>query len=404
MTLTVLLDLDDTLLTNDMNIFLPAYLKVLSGFVDTVPSKAFIKELLYATQKMTENTNPYKTLEQVFDEHFYPQLAVNKDALRLKIEEFYATAFHQLKAVTQPRPQSIQLVEEIFKKGHQVVIATNPLFPTTAIHQRLEWAGLSPAQYQFALITSFEQFHFAKPNPEYFLEILAQLGWPDQPAVMIGNSLTDDILPASKAGLPVFWLNNYIDQFPDSLQPHSSYGEIENIIDWINQIDEEQPQINLNEPETLLALLRSTPAALSSLCQDLSEQAFKFHFQQDEWSITEILCHLRDVDAEINLSRISEICNHENPFLPSVNSDPWAVERQYQNQDAKLALKQFIQIRMELIELLITLLPKGWICPARHAIFGPTTVKELVSFIATHDRNHIQQILEIKKILSAVTI
>ena len=56
------------------------------------------------------------------------------------------------------------------------MVATNPIFPRKAILHRLSWAGLAPEQVPFALITDYERFHFAKPNPAFFAEILAQLG------------------------------------------------------------------------------------------------------------------------------------------------------------------------------------------------------------------------------------
>jgi hypothetical protein len=33
-----------------------------------------------------------------------------------------------------------------------------------------------------------------------------------------------------------------------------------------------------------------------------------------------------------------------------------------------------------------------WSRPARHAIFGPTTLQELAGFMAGHDRAHVQQV------------
>jgi FMN phosphatase YigB (HAD superfamily) len=56
------------------------------------------------------------------------------------------------------------------------------------------------------MIPSYETFHFAKPNPAYFAEFLAQLGWPKTPIVMVGNDVESDIGAARQLGLPVFWM------------------------------------------------------------------------------------------------------------------------------------------------------------------------------------------------------
>ncbi len=51
----------------------------------------------------------------------------------------------------------------------------------------------------------------------------------------------------------------------------------------------------------------------------------------------------------------------------------------------------FTQSRTNLLNLLDGLDEETLKKPARHAIFGPTNLKELLEFIATHDRTHIRQ-------------
>jgi len=98
----------------------------------------------------------------------------------------------------------VSFVEEALGRGYRLAIATSPLFPLTAIQQRLAWAGLPVEKYPFAVVSSYETFHFAKPNPAYYAEMLARLGWPEGPVVMVGNELVNDVSPARQSGLPVF--------------------------------------------------------------------------------------------------------------------------------------------------------------------------------------------------------
>ena len=85
-----------------------------------------------------------------------------------------------------------------------MVIATIATFPLKAIQHRLRWAGL-PAE-KYALVTSYESMHFAKETVAYYPEVLAQLGWPDDPAVMVGDDFGREVKPTRAAGLPVFWV------------------------------------------------------------------------------------------------------------------------------------------------------------------------------------------------------
>ena len=391
MTLTLLIDLDDTLLSNNMDRFLPAYLKLLGKQLNPyIPAERMIPQLLSATRQMSEKIAPGSTLESIFDAGFYPALGADKADWAEPLATFYQDVFPSLQPLTQPRPEAVQLVKTAFRRGYQVVIATNPLFPLQAIHHRLTWAGLSPTEYPFALITAFEGFHHAKPHPAYFAEILAQLGWPNQPAVMIGNDLSQDILPAAAIGLPVFWLSD--DEFPQPVPALSKHGQLSEIADWLEKIDEAQPEMKFEQPAAFLPVLQSTPGALCTLTRSLSAPQYQQAPAINEWSLTEIFCHLRDVEAEVNLLRVQKILQEENIFVPGIDSDRWAEERQYNRQDGAQALTDFTQSRTRLLELLTTMPPQNWQRPFRHAIFGPTDLREMMSFIATHDRTHLQQV------------
>jgi len=401
MSLTVLTDLDNTLLSNDMERFLPAYLKKLSSYLPDWPAEKIIKELLAGTNRMIAKNSPANTLEQSFDAVFYPGLGADKADLQQQIDSFYRDGFPTLKGLSAPRPETKTLVEYLLRKKFTVAIATNPLFPQTAIEQRLDWAGLSNERYSFDLITSYEKLHFSKPNPAYFAEILAQLGWPDQPAVMIGDNLEEDILPATKLGLPVFWVNEEDFTLPEGLHPLSSKGSLADVKPWLKSINSQPVEMHFSTPASILATLKSTPAALDSLTSKLTTDQWRQRPADNEWSLTELTCHLRDVDIEVNLPRMQRVSSGENPFVPGIVTDVWAEERDYYHQDGIEALASFIQARTELVALLDRLDEESWKLPARHTIFGPTQLVELTGFISTHDRTHVHQATETIKRLAA---
>ena len=85
-----------------------------------------------------------------------------------------------------------------------MVIATQPVFPLTAIEQRLQWAGVGGLPY--ALVTSFETMHTTKPDPDYYREICRRIGHEPSACLMAGNDPDADIRPAHAAGLRTFWL------------------------------------------------------------------------------------------------------------------------------------------------------------------------------------------------------
>jgi hypothetical protein len=111
-----------------------------------------------------------------------------------------------------------------------------------------------------------------------------------------------------------------------------------------------------------------------------------------EWSLTEVLCHLRDTDREVNVPRLQRFLTEELPFITAPDTNAWAAGREYHKQDGRRALADFVAARVPLLADLQRLAPADWDRRARHSIFGPTTLRETVGFMAEHDRLHIRQI------------
>ena len=390
----LLLDLDDTLLGNTMDSFIPAYLRGLSARMALVAEpKKMVQALLAATDHMVENPDPALTLEQKFDSVFFPALGLQRSAVQHLIDTFYRDDFSSLAVLTEIKPGAARLVEQALASGYQVAVATNPLFPRTAILQRITWAGLSPDRVPFTLIPSYETFHFAKPDPAYLAEFLAQAGWPDGPVVMVGDDPRLDIEPARRLGLAVFWIADTSATWPAD-SPEPARGSLDDVLPWLDN----QPATNLlpdfTQPAAITAILRSTPAALQTLLAGRSPTELTHQPSPGEWSPTEVLCHLRDVEREVNLPRIQSMLAVHNPFIAGQDTDRWAIERHYRTQDCLGAHSAFLTARLELLAMLKSMDDVDLERPARHAIFGPTRLVELINIIAGHDRLHVRQVLQ----------
>jgi FMN phosphatase YigB (HAD superfamily) len=392
---TLLLDLDNTLLFNDVNSFLPAYLQALANCLSPYADPKFTtKALVSAVNLMMENQQPDLTLMDVLDAAFYPAINLSKEDVHLVIDRFYVEDFPKLHPLTSPRPEANHLVTQALKMGYQIGIATAPLFPLTAIQQRLGWAGLPVDRFNFSLVPSFSSFHFSKPNPAYFAEFLAQLGWPDGPVIMVGDEPEMDIISARQFGIASFWTPLQHDAVWPGQDSEPPRGSLADVLPWIESASTEILQQNLKSPQSILAVLRSTPAALQTLCRSLDGVNWSARPQENEWSLTEVLCHLRDVETEVFLPRFEKIIREDNPFIIGIETDPWAEERQYIQQNGPQALVDFTNTRKKLLSLLSSLSAEDWQRTARHAIFGPTDLQELASFISEHDRLHIKQITQ----------
>lgn len=143
----LLLDLDNTLLGNDMKRFLPRYFALLAEHMAPVTKAAgveFVPAMIAATRQVIANTRPELTNQALFwqalEEQTDGDWAAHNGAAQL--DAFYQGSYDQLQTVTEFRPAAVPLVEWAFECGLQVVIATNPLYPQRAIEKRLAWAGV----------------------------------------------------------------------------------------------------------------------------------------------------------------------------------------------------------------------------------------------------------------------
>jgi len=373
--------------------FLPVYLKALSAHMASYADpRRMVKTLMSASDQMIANLRPDRTLEEVFDAGFYPPLGIEKDQVRIILDTFYAEEFPKLRSNTQFRPEAVNLINTALSRGYQIAIATNPLFPLTAVTQRLSWAGVSPEEIPFALIPSFQTFHFAKPNPAYFAELMAKLAWPEGSIVMVGDDFNLDITSARQAGLATFWITSQDISLTENQPIPAGHGTLTEFLPWLDTTDPDSLLPDYTSPSAIIATLRATPALLHSLCADLTPEAWVHRPAEGEWSVIEILCHLADMDAEVNLPRLHKLLQETNPFVAGMDTDAWADARQYIQRDGMQSFHDFVTARLELITFLESLSPDEWQRQARHAIFGPTTLHEMAIFAAGHDRLHVRQI------------
>jgi len=133
----VFFDLDGTLLDSNMETFLSPYLKLIAARIAHImPPQEFVAQLLRATEMMLANDGQV-TNEELFAAAFYPAIGRSRDEMEPIFEAFYAEDFPVLQQYTRRKPEARPVVQRIFDLGYDVAVTTNPLFPATAVMQRL---------------------------------------------------------------------------------------------------------------------------------------------------------------------------------------------------------------------------------------------------------------------------
>jgi FMN phosphatase YigB (HAD superfamily) len=196
----VFFDLDGTLLDVDMTAFLGQYLRLAAArLAHLIPPDQFVPHLMRATNVMVENDGR-ATNEAVFWEAFTPLVKRERAELEPAFEAFYAEDFPRLQALTQRKEGARAVVETALASGCDVLITTNPVFPATAIAQRLEWAGLDDLPFQ--RVTTYENSRYCKPNLRFFDALAEELGRAPAECLVVGDEDMDMV--AALAGYPTF--------------------------------------------------------------------------------------------------------------------------------------------------------------------------------------------------------
>jgi hypothetical protein len=115
------------------------------------------------------------------------------------------------------------------------------------------------------------------------------------------DGLFNDVEPARRLGLPVYWIDHQAGPAPNGRSRPTTAGELSGLLAWLDSIDPQSLIPAYDTPEAMLAILRSTPAALQAMVSGLASNSWIDKPRPGEWNLAEVVCHLRDVDGEVNL-------------------------------------------------------------------------------------------------------
>jgi len=199
----LLIDLDGTLLDIEMSFFLGPLVSRMHGFFsDTIGYQRFRKGLFAGTEAIMSEPRPGgETNEEGFYRVFSQVTGLGPCESRGRLEDFYSRAYPSLGDFARPVKGGPEFVRAAAERGFVMVLATNPIFPLRANHERLRWAGVSPGFFHF--IPGLENMSSCKPGIRYFLDLAARAGVDPGECLMIGNDPEQD-LPAADVGMGTF--------------------------------------------------------------------------------------------------------------------------------------------------------------------------------------------------------
>ena len=214
-----LFDLDGTLLGIETDNFLKYYFGALSSKFEDLSAgqEEFIGILMSSTKKMIKNDGSCSN-QEIFMEDFMQKMGIKDRAEAEKIKErfdqFYQREFTELDRYFElDRDTPAEIIEYLKAQGKKLVLATNPLFPKEAVAARLSWIGIDASDFE--LLTHYENMSYAKPNPNYYRQILEKIDTVPENCLMVGNDLKEDAV-ASELGIKTLIIEDKIIERKDS--------------------------------------------------------------------------------------------------------------------------------------------------------------------------------------------
>ena len=142
----------------------------------------------------------------------------------------------------------------------------------------------------------------------------------------------------------------------------------------------------------LLDALKATPETLAGLLDGVSQaQARTAKGGDENWSVVEVICHLRDAE-EFFIKRMQAMRDQDNPVIVGYDQAALARERNYKAANLQKALAGFSAYRQLAIAEFSGLTPEQWQRSGQHNELGQITIFAQTVHHAAHDAIHCAQI------------
>ena len=139
-----------------------------------------------------------------------------------------------------------------------------------------------------------------------------------------------------------------------------------------------------------IEMQREAPRTLARLIEGVSTEKLKQSPAPGKWSVCAILAHLAE-DEVTSAWRYRQMIENNGTSLASFDQNEWARLGDYDSWEPREALEMYRLLREANLRMLAKLTPEEWQRSGIHSERGRMTVEDLVSQMAGHDMNHIEQ-------------
>lgn len=144
-----------------------------------------------------------------------------------------------------------------------------------------------------------------------------------------------------------------------------------------------------------IGLMKKTLKTLGNVIDGLSlADARSWRDTGDGWTVTEVMCHLRDFD-EFFMGRAELMLTQDHPTLPAYDHEALAIERKYNEQDLFEVYADLVEHRAKFVGLFEGLTDGQWQLDGKHPERESFDMLDALMQVGLHDSTHIEQITRI---------
>jgi FMN phosphatase YigB (HAD superfamily) len=214
---TILFDLDGTILGMDDQLFVHHYFEGLGQAMSHLVDPQLTKKAVYRSFEVMINEIDHRTNEEKFLDSYYRLTGIDSVQLSELVMPYYQQHYEELKQYTWVVNEVVEAVRYLKAQGYQLILATNPVFPAVATHQRVKWTGLQSED--FLLVTTYENQYACKPRVEFYQDLLDKFQLSADKCWMIGNDAQEDMVAAELGIKTILLTDNLIDRQTSDYQP-----------------------------------------------------------------------------------------------------------------------------------------------------------------------------------------
>lgn len=148
----------------------------------------------------------------------------------------------------------------------------------------------------------------------------------------------------------------------------------------------------------IIEALKATPGRVEAEIAGLPESTLRYRPSEDEWSIKEIVGHLRD-KAEVWSKRLYQVWAQNDPVFVLFDQDAAVRERNYQEADLGPIFSDMRKFKLEMIDLLAH--APDWSRLGQWPGVGRRSLKQLAEAVLEAERAHLDQIRALKEAATA---